>query len=217
MAKKREETQQVPANRADKFTWDEGDLVFETEPKEEKEEEKKDLAWGQKPYSMSNPPSKIRDMPKHAQEIWVAAFNSAIQQYDGDEGRANATAYAAVKKGGYEQDEDGKWMAKKEVEPALAFSEKSGIPLVGLWDYGEADLTILDQTVTGRVQVAEYGLEGGEKGLRCYLHFDPSIQVDDGEPVTNIFAPLKNISEDGLKEALLQMGSFLEETARPFG
>lgn len=35
-------------------------------------------------------------MPKHAQEIWISAYNSAIKQYDGDEEKANATAWAAV-------------------------------------------------------------------------------------------------------------------------
>lgn len=64
------------------------------------------------PYSMDNPPSKINDMPKHAQEIFVAAFNAAIKQYDGDEAKANAVAYAAVK-AKYEQDKDGNWKAKK--------------------------------------------------------------------------------------------------------
>lgn len=64
------------------------------------------------PYTISNPPDKIKDMPKHAQEIWISAFNNAIKQYDGDEERANKVAYAAVKQK-YEQDKSGKWMAKE--------------------------------------------------------------------------------------------------------
>lgn len=65
------------------------------------------------PYSIDNPPAKIKGMPKHAQEIFIAAFNAAIKEYDGDEAKANATAYAAIKQK-YEQDKDGKWHAKKE-------------------------------------------------------------------------------------------------------
>lgn len=64
------------------------------------------------PYSLENPPAKIKDMPKHCQEIFIAAFNAALIQYKGDEGKANATAYAACKKQ-YEQNKDGEWMAKE--------------------------------------------------------------------------------------------------------
>jgi cation transport regulator len=64
------------------------------------------------PYSIDNPPEKIKDMPKHAQEIFIAAFNNAIKQYDGDEARANQVAYAAVKND-YKQDADGNWTAKE--------------------------------------------------------------------------------------------------------
>ena len=64
------------------------------------------------PYSIENPPEKIKDMPKHAQEIFVNAFNNALEQYDGDEERANKVAYAAVKQK-YKQDKDGNWIAKE--------------------------------------------------------------------------------------------------------
>ena len=64
------------------------------------------------PYSIDNPPDKIKDMPKHAQEIFISAFNNALKQYDGDEERANKVAYAAVKNE-YKQDKDGNWIAKE--------------------------------------------------------------------------------------------------------
>ena len=57
------------------------------------------------PYSIDDPPEKIKDMPKHAQEIFISAFNAALEQYDGDEARANQVAYAAVKDK-YKQDKD---------------------------------------------------------------------------------------------------------------
>ncbi|MCJ7669581.1 MAG: ChaB family protein [Dehalococcoidia bacterium] len=64
------------------------------------------------PYSIENPPDKIKDMPKHAQEIFISAFNAAIKQYEGDEGKAHATAYAAVNTK-YKQDDKGNWIAKE--------------------------------------------------------------------------------------------------------
>jgi len=75
------------------------------------------------PYSISNPPERIEALPKHAQEIWIAAFNAAIEQYDNDEARANSTAWAAVKLD-YQQDEEGNWHAKAvDMTPAPEWSE----------------------------------------------------------------------------------------------
>lgn len=60
-----------------------------------------------------------RALPVHAQEIYMAAFNSAYDQYDlpserrGDDSReetAHKVAWSAVKKAGYTKNEEtGKW------------------------------------------------------------------------------------------------------------
>lgn len=77
------------------------------------------------PYKTLNDlPKSVRDnVPKHAQEIYQAAFNSAWEQYDepeerrGDASReetAHRVAWAAVKQS-YEKDETtGKWHKKRE-------------------------------------------------------------------------------------------------------
>ena len=67
-------------------------------------------------------PASVRDhVPKHAQEIYKEAFNSAWDQYaDPAERRGDATreetahrvAWAAVKEQ-YAKGDDGKWHAKK--------------------------------------------------------------------------------------------------------
>ena len=67
-------------------------------------------------------PEGVRDnLPKHAQEIYVSAYNSAWDQYDepeerrGDASReetAHRVAWAAVKKT-YEKEGD-KWVKKNE-------------------------------------------------------------------------------------------------------
>ena len=64
------------------------------------------------PYSIDDPPEKIKDMPKGAQEIFISAFNNALKQYEGDEERANKVAYNAVK-AKYKQDAEGNWIAKE--------------------------------------------------------------------------------------------------------
>ncbi len=81
------------------------------------------------PYkTLDDLPKVVRDnLPKHAQEIYQAAFNSAWEQYDqpeerrGDASReetAHRVAWAAVKQS-FEKDETtGKWQKKREAHPA---------------------------------------------------------------------------------------------------
>ena len=81
------------------------------------------------PYkSLKDLPKTVRDnVPKHAQEIYQAAFNSAWEQYDQPEERhddasreetAHRVAWAAVKQS-YEKDETtGKWQRKREAHTA---------------------------------------------------------------------------------------------------
>lgn len=62
------------------------------------------------PYAKDNLPDAVKRLPPHAQEIWLSAFNSAYEQYHGDEEKCNATAWAAVKTK-YKQDDSGEWHA----------------------------------------------------------------------------------------------------------
>jgi cation transport regulator len=63
------------------------------------------------PYSsLSDLPQGTSKLPKHAKEIYMAAFNSASEQYDG-ESIAHATAWAAIKTK-YKKNDEGKWVAK---------------------------------------------------------------------------------------------------------
>lgn len=66
------------------------------------------------PYQqLSDLPESVKDhLPKHAQEIFRAAFNSAAEEY-GEEERAFRVAWAAVKRD-YEKGEDGNWHPKPE-------------------------------------------------------------------------------------------------------
>jgi cation transport regulator len=74
------------------------------------------------PYeSLSELPENVRDnLPKHAQEIYKEAFNSAWKQYaDPNERRDNSSreevahrvAWGAVKQK-YEKDNQGRWTTK---------------------------------------------------------------------------------------------------------
>ncbi|MGP9799391.1 ChaB family protein [Rheinheimera sp. NSM] len=74
------------------------------------------------PYDkLSELPDSVKDnLPKHAQEIYQAAFNSAWDEYDepakrrGEQSReevAHKVAWAAVKNS-YSKNESGNWVKK---------------------------------------------------------------------------------------------------------
>jgi cation transport regulator len=66
------------------------------------------------PYdSIKDLPASVRDnLPKHAQEIYQKAYNSAWDEYDHDEERAHRVAWSAVKKRYKKDDDTGKWGKK---------------------------------------------------------------------------------------------------------
>lgn len=72
------------------------------------------------PYkSINELPESVKNvLPKHAQEIYKEAFNSAYDQYDTPEERredtsreetAHRVAWSAVKKAGYKKGSNGQW------------------------------------------------------------------------------------------------------------
>lgn len=75
------------------------------------------------PYqNITELPDNVKDvLPKHAQDIFKEAFNSAYDEYkDPDERRDDSgrdevafrVAWSAVKKAGYEKGDDGQWHKK---------------------------------------------------------------------------------------------------------
>jgi phage I-like protein/cation transport regulator ChaB len=68
-------------------------------------------------------PDAVKALPEHGQEIWMAAFNSAFDQYKGDEEKCFAVAWAAVKNK-FEKNEAGEWVAREEGKLAVMASLK---------------------------------------------------------------------------------------------
>jgi cation transport regulator len=69
------------------------------------------------------PPQVRQNIPQHAEEIFLGAFNSAWDQYDTPEERRSGAgreevafkvAWAAVKKKYRKNEQTGKWEAKKD-------------------------------------------------------------------------------------------------------
>ena len=63
------------------------------------------------PYDrLSDLPDSVRDnLPKHAQEIYKEAYNSAWDQYGHEEDRAHRVAWGAVERK-YHKNDEGKWV-----------------------------------------------------------------------------------------------------------
>jgi len=68
------------------------------------------------PYDrLSELPDGVRDhLPKHAQEIYRAAFNNAWDEYEHDEARAHRVAWGAVERDYEKDDESGHWRKKDD-------------------------------------------------------------------------------------------------------
>ena len=67
-------------------------------------------------HTIDDLPDPVKNhLPKHAQEIYLKAFNNAWNTYHNEEdieGTCARVAWSAVKQE-YEKGEDGKWHAKK--------------------------------------------------------------------------------------------------------
>jgi cation transport regulator len=66
------------------------------------------------PYDkLQDLPESVRDhLPKHAQEIYRAAYNSAWDEYHHDEERAHRVAWGAVEHQYEKDDKTGDWHEK---------------------------------------------------------------------------------------------------------
>lgn len=79
-------------------------------------------------HTLSDLPASVKDhLPKHAQEIYLEAFNHAFQAYEDAEKRQPGTsqeetayrvAWAAVKKMYEKNEETGRWKRKRVRVPA---------------------------------------------------------------------------------------------------
>lgn len=68
------------------------------------------------PYQkLADLPESVRNnLPRHAQEIYRAAFNNAWDEYNHDEARAHRVAWGAVERDYERDDGTGTWRKKPE-------------------------------------------------------------------------------------------------------
>lgn len=132
------------------------------------------------------PPGLRKALPKHAQEIYAAAFNAALKEYK-VEVRAHAVAWAAVK-AKYCKDPDGTWRVK-EVIPQSTIRTDIPIP-AGFW-YNEP--SALERVVEAEWSTAYIN----DLPDSAFLYIEPGGSKDgDGKtiPRTLRWFPFKNAS-----------------------
>ncbi len=106
-------------------------------------------------------PSTIKRSDKHAQEIWVAAHDSAVKTY-GEGGRAHRVAYAALKHM-YEKRGD-RWVKKAEPGPSDPQAARGPTTRVKSTDEPRAP--------TARGKVAKTAKEAREKAKEATKEYD---------------------------------------------
>lgn len=151
------------------------------------------------PYTKANPPESIKALPDHAQEIWIKAFNAAFKQYDGDESIAYTVAWAAVRKAGYKQDADGKWV-KVEGE------------MFQLSEFGELTAEQIDIPVSDKIDIKKLtdgdpdpmfvtvkALKKGLSGNGFYYSMEILQKIRDQLPIYAYKGHLKDETELGFR------------------
>ena len=150
------------------------------------------------PYTKDNPPERIKHLPKHAQSIWISAYNAAYEQYDKDEERANKVAWAATKKQ-YKKVKD-KWIKKASfsfsfpiclADAKISKKMKIHVIPVGEWKhafYGDMKITAED--------ISEFVQHFNQK-IRKGVYITEGHGLGE-QPALGWFTELMNKGEDGL-------------------
>ncbi len=177
------------------------------------------------PYNaLTELPDAVQKMPKHAQEIYMGAYNGAWEQYKDRGGQrealSHATAWAAVEKQ-YEK-RNGRWVAKESGKGILTISKELKASFVqelaeitGV-ETKDASMKLSDKNKRNLLQsalVSEYGLKV-EDPIPKNLQIE---EVFDGELTYNIdgqsYKASYELDENG-KAVLGEPEKVLKQTKR---
>lgn len=161
------------------------------------------------PYTVDNPPDRVKDLPPYAIEIWVNAFNSALDQYE-DEEKANKVAWAAVKTK-YKK-ENGKWIRRTAKEKMKKYKKFVYPVYASDFEFSDNDLKTEIQVlpvgnwkhpVYGNINISEKDLndfiKNFESGVRRDIPITEGHSVGEEElPAVGWFKKLVNKGRDGL-------------------
>lgn len=175
------------------------------------------------PYNYpDNVPDKIDGLPAEAQKIWIVIYNSAYEQYKDNSNRealANATAWAGLKRAGWEQ-KNGKWVKFKKQKENIIMQTKS---VQKEWSMDFVKVEEEKRLVTGIVIEPEvedtYGdvisIEEIEKAMIRFMEGNPQIRVEHDPDYAPKVAIIENwIEREGrmIGEQFVKVGTWLMTT-----
>lgn len=150
------------------------------------------------PYSeIAKLPGAVRNLPKHGQEIWMAAYNSAYDEYDGDEEKCNATAWAAVKKAGYVKRGD-KWVVEAapssesvvtESEAGLVLQRGDAFDTAGSDESADIGPVQVLEDASTNVETGDYHIiiiEAGKNEGKRRIYTDAALESLPADPYTGL-------------------------------
>jgi len=145
-------------------------------------------------------PDAVKILPEHGQEIFMAAFNSAFEQYEGDEEKCFAVAWAAVKNKYEKKGDEWVEISKNRMHPALILKEiSSDAPReFQLLPQGEIDIegegpALIDEE-SARL-ILQYQARRGNDMVIDYEH----QSLGDGEaPAAGWIKKMINKGKDGI-------------------
>lgn len=143
------------------------------------------------PYTIKNVPKRIKELPEEAKKIWISAYNSAYNQYSGDEEKCNSIAWAAVKKE-YKKNNKGEWVKLSELmfcNEVEILKDKIQIMRTGTWShpiYGdftisEDDLYLFKENFDNKVRKTDIAIDTEhqpEKGAAAWIKH---LSVEEGK------------------------------------
>lgn len=131
------------------------------------------------PYqSLNELPDAVQGLPLDAQRLFLAVVNAALEDYDGDEARAFATAWAAVKQQWTQ--EDGQWVRRGA---AIAFTYLAHVQPLDDEEKRYVEIYVIDTTANqARWQVTDDALDKAlssliGKPLLAYPNHGSTLEV----------------------------------------
>ena len=119
---------------------------------------------------------RFKGMPKHAIEIFVAAFNAAFAEYDGDEDRAFKTAWAAVSAKYKKQGDE--WVEMSAESEPIEETAEPDIDTVLDAAIGEGRVVLMSDSATTE---SEAPIERDAKIFEAGRYDDKDIEVTEAD------------------------------------
>lgn len=166
----------------------------------------KELAWGQKPWTMGNPPPPAKNWTADEQKRCIAAANAALESGASEQDAIFACIRASGKSAG------AKWMPFDDTDPAEAHARAHGLVLTD-----QIDLGPLHDMDGANVYLWAFKNDKDQDIFRVGIRFDPVLELSSKEQdsadvcIRVISAHVKALTDDDIQGAISTAFDGLEQ------